>query len=112
MTDPSAAWKGGAMRQIRGPVTLDVYHTAARITARAKGSPHAAVGRLPALVPGRGREGGAGRKRAGPRHDGDPAVGLRHLGADPARARRPDQGGRRTERILPAVHPRELPAPG
>ena len=37
---------------------------------------------------------------------------LRHLGADAARARRHVQGDRAPERVLPAVHSRELPAQG
>ena len=36
--------------------------------------------------------------------------GYAHLGADAGRDGRPDQGGGRGERLLPAVHPGELPA--
>ena len=64
---------------------------------------------LPPLVPGRRRQGRAGRQRAGAGHDGHPPLRLRDLGADAGRGRRPHQGGRRRERLLPAVHPRELP---
>ena len=64
---------------------------------------------LPPLVPGRRRQGGAGRQRPGAGHDGHPPVRLRHLGADAGRGRPPHQGRRRRERLLPAVHPRELP---
>ena len=48
---------------------------------------HQAVGRLLPLVPGRRPQGGAGRLLAGQGLHGDPAVRLRHLGADPAAAR-------------------------
>ena len=44
--------------------------------------------RLPPLVPGRAQQGGAGRQRAGARHDGDPPLRLRDLGADAGRGRR------------------------
>ena len=40
------------------------------------------------------------------RRDGDQAVRLRDLGGDPARARRPDQGDRPREPLLPAADPR------
>ena len=62
------------------------------------------------MVPGRPGQGRAGRQRPGAGHDGDPALRLRHLGADAGRGGRPHQGGGRRERLLPAVHPRELPA--
>ena len=39
-------------------------------------------GGLPPLVPGRARQGGAGRERTGAGHDGHPALRVRHLGAD------------------------------
>ena len=55
--------------------------------------------RLPPLVPGRRREGRAGRQRPGPRHDGDPAVRLRRSGS----ACRPSStpGSRRPARRTP-----------
>ncbi len=40
------------------------------------------------------------------RRDGDQAVRLRDLGGDPARARRPDQGDRPRELLLPSAHAR------
>jgi hypothetical protein len=70
---------------------------------------HPPGGRLPPLVPGRRRQGGDGRQRTGARHDGHPPLRLRHLGADAGRGRPPHQGRRRQERLLPTVHPRELP---
>ena len=67
---------------------------------------------LPPVVPGRVEQGRAGRQRSGPRHDGHPPLRLRHLGAHAGGGRPAHQGGRSRERLLPAVHPRELPAPG
>ena len=49
---------------------------------------HPAGRRLPPLVPGRRRQGRAGRQRAGAGHDGHPPLRLRHLGADAGRGRR------------------------
>ncbi len=69
---------------------------------------HAGRG-LPALVPRGRRPRRDGGQRPRPRHHGHPPLGLRHLGADAGRARPPHQGGRRRERVLPAVHPRVLP---
>ena len=71
---------------------------------------HSPGGGLPPLVPGRDRQGGAGRQRPGARHHGDPPDRLRDLGAHAGRDGRPDQGGRGAERVLPAVHPGVLPA--
>ena len=51
----------------------------------------------------------AGGLLAGARLHGHPPERLRHLGAHAARARRHVQGDRAPERVLPAVHPRELP---
>ena len=66
---------------------------------------------LPPVVPGRRQQGRVGRQRSGARHHGHPPVRLCDLGADAGRGRRAHQGHRRGERLLPAVHPRELPAP-
>ena len=71
---------------------------------------HSPCGGLSPLVPGPDRQGEAGRQRPGARHHGDPTGRLRHLGAHAGRDGRPDQGGGRGERVLPAVHPGELPA--
>ena len=73
--------------------------------------PHPPGGGLPPLVPGRRRQGGAGRQRPGAGHDGHPALRLRHLGADAGRGGRPHQGGRRRQLLLPAVHPRRATSP-
>ena len=74
--------------------------------------PHPPSRGLPPLVPGRPGQGGAGRQRPGAGHHGHPAVRLRTVGADAGRDGRPHQGVRRRERLLPAVHPGELPAQG
>ena len=71
-----------------------------------------AVRGLLALVPRRRAPGRAGRLLAGQGLHGHPAVRLRDLGTDPAAARRPLQGDRARQRLLPAVHPREPPAEG
>ena len=64
------------------------------------------VDRLPRLVR-RGRPPRRPRRELGrSRRDGDQAVRLRDLGGDPARARRPDQGDRPRELLLPAVRAR------
>ncbi len=68
-----------------------------------------ARGGLPALVPRSHRRRRDGRQRPGPRHHGDPPVGLRDLGAHAVRARPAHQGGRGGERLLPPLHPRVLP---
>ena len=68
--------------------------------------------RLPPLVPGRARQGRARRQRAGARHDGDPPYGYAIWERMQAEMDAPDQGGRRRERLLPAVHPRALPRAG
>ena len=47
---------------------------------------------FPRVVPGRGPRGRPGREQPGARLHGHQAVGLWHLGADPARPRPPDQG--------------------
>ena len=57
------------------------------------------------LVSGRHRRGRSGRGIGRARLHGDPAVGLWHLGAHPAAARRPDQGDGARELLFPAVHP-------
>ena len=74
-----------------------------------QGRHRVAGGGLPALVPGSDRRSRDGRQRPGPRHHGHPPVGVRDLGAHAGRARPPHQGGRRRERLLPALHPRVLP---
>ncbi|CAA9261907.1 MAG: Prolyl-tRNA synthetase, archaeal/eukaryal type, partial [uncultured Corynebacteriales bacterium] len=73
---------------------------------------HPAGGGLPPLVSGHPGQGRAGRERPGPRDHGHPTVRVRALGADAGRGRRPDQGRRRQERVLPAVHPRVVPEEG
>ena len=70
-------------------------------------------GGFPPLVPGRDHQGRAGRQRPGARHDGDPTGRATRSGsAWSTEHGRPDQGGRRAERVLPAVHPGELPVAG
>ena len=64
---------------------------------------------LPRLVQRTHRQGRAGRLQPGARLHGHPAQRLRHLGADAARARPDVQGHRPPERLLPALHPAELP---
>ena len=59
------------------------------------------------LVSRRRPQGRTGRLLAGQGLHGHPAVRLRHLGAHPARARRPLQGHRPRQRLLSAVHSRE-----
>ena len=56
--------------------------------------------------------GAARRLLPGARVHGDPAARLSHLGADAARARRHDQGDGPSKRVLPALHPDELPREG
>ena len=64
------------------------------------------------MVPGRRRSGRAGRDRPGQGEHGHPTVGVRHLGAHAGRHGPADQGHRGPERLLPAVHPHELPGEG
>ena len=59
------------------------------------------------MVPGRGPARRARRLLAGQGLHGDPPVRLRHLGAAPARDRRPPEGHRARQRLLPAVPARE-----
>ena len=73
---------------------------------------HAAVRGLLPLVSRRRPARRAGRLLAGQGLHGHPAVRLRHLGADPAGARRALQGHRPRQRLLPAVHSREPPDEG
>ena len=54
----------------------------------------------------------AGGLRPGPGLHGHPPLRLRALGADPAGPRRHDQAHRAREHVLPAAHPRVLPAQG
>src|SRR5438067_78072 len=64
------------------------------------------------VVQRRDHAGGAGGLLAGARLHGDPAARLPHLGADAAGAGRLVQGDRSSQRLLPAVHPDELPRQG
>src|SRR5204862_7532780 len=64
---------------------------------------HPPVGELLAVVPRRGPARRARRLRPGDGLHGDPAVRLRHLGADPAGLRQALQGDRPRERVLPSV---------
>ena len=66
---------------------------------------HAAVRGLLPVVSRRGPPRRAGRLHPGQGLHGDPAVRLRHLGADPAGARQAVQGDRPRQRVLPALHP-------
>ena len=93
-----------ARRASRGRHVSSALHGPARA--------HPAGGGLPPLVPGRRQQGGAGRERAGARDDDHQAVGLRAVGAHPARDGRPHQGDRPRQRLLPAVHPGVVPAQG
>ena len=68
---------------------------------------HAPVGELLAVVPRRRAPRGAGGLHRGQGLHGDPAVRLRHLGADPAGLRQAVQGDRARQRVLPAVHSRQ-----
>src|ERR1017187_1620622 len=70
--------------------------------------PDPAGRRLSPLVPRRGGQSRDGRQRSGARHHGHSPVRLRHLGAHAVRSRRAHQGGRRAERLLPALHSAEL----
>ena len=70
--------------------------------------PAVARRRLPPLVPGRHRQGRAGRERAGARHHGHPPLRLRASGsACRPSVDAPHQGRRGRERLLPALHPRD-----
>ena len=69
--------------------------------------PHARGG-LPAVVPERRPRRRGRRARPRPRLHGDPPLGLRDLGADAAGDGRRDQGHRRRQRLLPALHPAQL----
>src|SRR5438270_6160445 len=53
-----------------------------------------AIRGLPRLVPGGGEAGRSGRKLAGPGHDGDQALRVRHVGGHPEGGGRPHQGHR------------------
>src|SRR3954471_5242834 len=64
-----------------------------------------AVDRLPRVVRGGRPPRRTGRELAGARRDGHQALRVRDLGGDPARARRPDQGDRPRERLLPLLVP-------
>ncbi len=67
---------------------------------------------LPPLVPGRRRQGRAGRQRAGARHDGHPPVRLRDLGADAGRdGRAASRRPARENAYFPLFIPRVLPQP-
>jgi hypothetical protein len=95
---PPLSWHGAFRREVRSDIVA------------ADGScAHAAGRRLPTLVPGRGGQGATGRERPGPRHDDHPPMGLRHLGALAAWPRRPHQGQRRAQRLLPPADSPELP---
>ena len=67
--------------------------------------------RFQRLVQRADRAGRAGGLQPGARVHGHPAQRLRHLGADAARPGPDVQGHRPPERLLPALHPAELPEP-
>ncbi len=73
---------------------------------------HDPRGRLQRLVQRSRPARRARRLLARSRMHGHPPERLRHLGADAARPRRHVQGDGPRERVLPAVHSRELPAQG
>ena len=75
------------------------------------GASHASR-RFPRLVSGRGARRRPGGELAGPRHDGDQAVRVRHLGSDPRRARPALQADRSREPVLPDAHPAVAPGEG
>ena len=93
-----------ARRGVDALARLGATHKGAHVAAQSVLTPQAED--FPALVPGRGRQGRDGRQRAGARHDGDPPLRLRHLGAHAGRDGRAHQGDRREERLLSALHPR------
>ena len=64
------------------------------------------------MVQRRDHAGRAGGPLAGARLHGDPPARLPHLGADAAGVGRHVQGDGSPERLLPAVHPDELPGKG
>src|SRR5215217_6821715 len=64
------------------------------------------------VVPATRPDGEAVRLRARARHFRPKALRVRHLGAHPGRPRRPFQGDRTPERVLPAPHPGELSQEG
>ena len=69
---------------------------------------HPPGGRLFTLVRRRHRPGPVGRERPGEGMHGHPPQRLRHLGEDAADPGPDVQGHRPRQRVLPALHPREL----
>ena len=75
------------------------------------GASHASR-RFPRLVSGRRARRRPGGELPCPRHDGDQAVWIRHLGSDPRRARPAVQADRSREPVLPDAHPAVAPGEG